>query len=200
MGLDAFKKAATGPAPKKSKSKTPVVELPDLADAIKEWVGAKELEKDAKTRLSGAQEEMVPVAEEARRKVCMDSGSYESSVKIKAGDQVVTMSTKNAYSKIPTEMDGDLDEIFGEDKARFFKEKMEISLTEAALADEKIVNKLVEAVGAENLTKYFNIKQFIEPTEALHTQRSTDPKVAAKADVAIGKGILRPYSPSFRKG
>jgi hypothetical protein len=200
MGLDAFKKVASAPAAKKSKSTTPVVELEELSDQVKTWVEAKKNEKDAKARLSGAGEEIKPVAEEARRKICMDTGNYASSVKIKAGGETITMSTKNAYSKIPTEQAPQLDEIFGEDKDKFFKEKMTIALTDAAMNDEEIVNKLVEAVGAENLAKYFDIKQFIEPTEALHTQRSTDAKVAAMADRAINEGVLRPYSPSFRKG
>jgi hypothetical protein len=192
--LSIFSQAATKPA-KSGKSKTPVIEIPALEVSIKEWLRADKAMSDAKAQKQLAEAVILPVAEEQRVRECRRDGEFHSSVKLNGQ---VLVSTQNQYTDIIVEDRANLEKVFGDKTDTYFKPTMEITLTDAALSDEKILQKLIAAVGQENLATYFTIKQSIKPTEQLHEQRTLDPEVAAKAKQLMDQGILKPYKPAVK--
>ena len=192
--MDIIKKAAKGPEPK-SKSKTPSVSLNGHEADIEDWIKANTDKKDAEARQAAAEAKFLDVAEKARLNECQKDGEFHSSVKV---NEKILYSTANRYSAIPNESEGKLEEVFGDKAEAYFKPKTEITLKDAALKDEKILEKLVAAVGAENFQTYFEVEQHISPTETFHEARSTDPEVGAKAAKLIEAGILKPAKASCK--
>lgn len=185
--MDIIKKAAKGPEPK-SKSKTPSITMNGHEADIEDWMKANADKKDAEARQAAAEAKFLDVAEKARIGECRRDGTFHSSVKI---NDKILYSTANRYTAIPNESQEKLDEVFGDKSENYFKPKTEITLTDAALNDEKILEKLVAAVGAENFGTYFDVEQHISPTEQFHEARSIDAEVAAKADKLIEAGVLK---------
>lgn len=192
--LSIFGKAATKPA-KGSKSKTPAVEISGLEAAIKEWRKADAEMDDAKSRKELAETVILPAAEDQRVKECRTDGEFHSSVKINGQ---ILVSTQNRYTNIAVEDRGALEAVFGDKTDTYFKPDMEIKLTDEALKDDTILKKLISAVGEANLSKYFDVKQFISPTETLHEQRTLDPEIEVKAKKLMGQGILKPYKAAVK--
>lgn len=192
--LSIFSKVAAKD-PKGPKSKTPIVEIPALEVSIKEWLKADADADDAKSRKELAETVILPAAEDARVKECRRDGEFHSSVKLNGH---VLVSTQSRYSDIASEDYGNLEKVFGDKTDDFFKPKMEITLTEAALADEKILQKLISAVGQENLNTYFKVKQYIKPSDQLHEQRALNAEVGAKAKQLMDAGILKPYKSAVK--
>jgi hypothetical protein len=200
--LAVIAKAAQKGGPKKSKSKTPQIALPKHEEAIKTWLEAHSDEKNAKARKADAELEFLPDAEVARLGECRRDGKYYSSVKVNNGaDSVVTVSVQNRYKEIPTDSWSELEAVFGEDDTeRHFASKTTIVLTDAALNDNAILAKLVAAVGEEQFQTYFDVKQFVAPTNAFHEARATDPEVGKKAQKLIDSGVLQPYKSAVKVG
>lgn len=192
--LGMFAKTATKPA-KGNKSKTPAVSVPTIENAVKEWRKADADMADAKSRKELAETLILPAAEDQRIKESRTDGDFHSSVKL--NDQIL-ISTQNRYSPIAVEDRGELEKVFGDKTDAYFKPEMEITLTDAALKDENILKKLINAVGEANLNTYFEVKQHIAPTETLHEQRTLDPEVAEKAAKLMQAGILKPYKAAVK--
>lgn len=191
---DLIKKAAKGPEPK-SKSKTPSIVLTGHEEALEDWVKANADKKDAEARQAAAEAKFLEDAEKARIGECRRDGKYHSSVKI---NEKVLYGVQNRYAPIKNEDMERLEEIFGDKAENFFKPKTAITLTDAALNDEKILEKLVAAVGAENFQTYFEVEQHIAPTEAFHEGRATNPDIGDKAQKVFDAGIVRPYKASCK--
>lgn len=192
--MDLFKKGAKGPEVKK-KAGTPSVVLEGHDEALQDWMQANADMKDAEARKVAAEAKFLDAAEGLRLSECQRDGKYHSSVKL---NDKVLYGVQNRYSKIPSGDQEKLDEVFGDKSEQFFKSKMEIALTAAALNDEKILQKLIAAVGEDNLNTYFDIEQHIAPTETFHEARSTNPEVAIKANKLIESGVLKPAKASCK--
>jgi hypothetical protein len=193
---DLLKRAAKEPAAKK-KSTTPSITLQgtDAVKALQAWIQADKDKKDAEARKAQAETDFFDEAEAARIAECQRDGSYHSSIKL--NDEVL-YSTANKYSAIKNADREKLEEVFGDKTDQYFVAKTEISLTDAALKDEKILEKLIAAVGESNFETYFEVGQYIKPTEALHEGRSLDPEIAVKADKLIKADILKQQKSSCK--
>ena len=194
----AKKKKAT-----KSKSKTPVIDLTDEneVEAIAQWLDAKEREKTAKSDKELAQEVLMSSAMAKRREHIQESGSHTRAVKLNGK---ITMTCSKRYSDIPTDNEEELREIFGDEEYdKFFVTNTQISFKNPD--DTEVLTKIVEAIGAENFHDVFEIIQTIKPNgheqelPPLVAKRDSDPEVAEKHDQAVDEGLIKPYSPSFRK-
>lgn len=192
--MDLIKKAAKGPEPKK-KSATPSVTLDGHDEAIQDWMQANADMKSAEARKVAAEAKFLDSAEGLRLSECQRDGKYHSSVKL---NDKILYGVQNRYSAIPNADQEKLDEVFGDKSEQYFKAKTEIALTAAALNDEKILEKLVAAVGADNFATYFEVEQHISPTETFHEARSTNPEVAVKANKLIDGGVLKPAKASCK--
>jgi len=193
---DLLSKAAQSSV-KPSKSKTPIVNLPEADKAITKWLKANADLKDAEARKADAESEILPLAEEARVAECRRDGKFYSSVKV---DDKILISTQNRYSQIDPKDYSTIEEYFSSKAEDFFKSKTDISLTEAALNDETILKKLIAAIGEENIRQYFNVKQYVVPTETFHEARSTNAEVGKKAQELMDQGILKPYKSAVKPG
>lgn len=195
---DVLAKAASQKADSKSaKSKNPVVELPEQRKNIEAWLKAHADLKDAEARKATAEEEIIPAVENERITACRRDGKYYSSVKVGSS---ISVSVQNRYSPINTSDFPAIEEIFGDKAQDFFSTKTEINLTDAALNDEKIIEKLIAAVGNDKFSLYFNVKQSVVPTEVFHEARAVNVEVGNKAEILKTNGILKPYKASVKQG
>lgn len=191
---DAVKKAAKKKTTK-SKSKTPDVMRDDLNEAIEKWLEAHKMEKDSKALKAQAEAAMLDDIEDERVKACRTDGEFHSAVKVNGK---VTVSVQSRYSPIGTEVEEEIKEIAGEKYDEFFKEQTSVALTAAALADETLLGRLMEAVG-EDFERYFEVKQAIVPTKAFHEQRATSPEVGEVFNKLRDEGLVKPYKASVKR-
>lgn len=161
---------------------------------IGQWKQAHRAKKQAESVMKAAEAKILKLGEKARLEACGD-GHFSSSIKL--NDKLI-LSTQNRYSAIPTDHMGRIEELFDEDAEKYFETTTAVALSPAALADENIVAKLIEAVGQENFGRYFEVKQNVKPTVKFHELRSTDPAVREKAETLQDEGILRPAKPSLK--
>ena len=191
---NAMKKAA-GKKTTKSKSTTPAVQRDDLDAAIDKWLEADKMMKDGKALKEQAETVLLPDVEDERIKSCLADGEHHSSTKVNGK---ITVSTKNAYSKIPTDAEEEIKEIVGDKFDIWFKETSKIEITPAALADEKFLGKIMEAVG-EDFERYFKVDENLVPTEIFHKNRSVDPEAKKAFEELQAEGLVKPYKAAVKR-
>lgn len=194
---DILAKAAAKQDDKPSKNKTPVIELPEQSKYVKDWLKANADLKDADARKKTAEEQILPAVENERITLCRRDGKYYSSVKV---EDKITISVQNRYSPINPKDFPSIQDLFGDKAETFFTQKTEISLTDAALNDEKLIEKLIEAVGQDKFQMYFKVEQHVVPTEVFHESRAVNAEIGKKADVLKDQGILKPYKAAVKQG
>lgn len=184
---------------KKSKSKTPVVDIKDegVKEAVVKWKDAKQREKDAKTEREMLEEAIRPVAMSERRKLIQENQEHTSAVKVNADGEVLTMKTSKAYSEISTDNEDELREIFGDDYDRLFGTHTKIEFKTKFATDPEVLQAVIDAVGAERFTEIFDVSQAIKPMDTLIVERDLNEEVAAKHDQAVEEGLVKPYKSSF---
>lgn len=192
---NAFAEAAKKQTKKKSKSTAHCVNIDGIDEAIEKWQANSMAKKNAEAIMKICEKQLIPIAESERLKESQSIGECVTTVRLNGK---INVTAKNQYSEIADDDVEQLSKIFGKDFKRFFAEKLEISLTPKAIEDEEIVAKLVAAVGEENLTEYFEIKQKLVPTTAFHNERSTNQKIGEKAAKAINDGLVKPYKSTFK--
>lgn len=186
-GLSAFKSVAKTTASKKKVDRPEICD-PALDEAVANWLEAKKAEVSAESAKKLAEAEFLDPAVAKILEASNETGEPQSSVSINGK---IMISIQERYGKIAIENLPRLCEIFGEEEGQsYFHEKMEITLTEAALADESIMNKLAKAVGDENIEKYFEVKRYMTPRPNFHHDRLTKKSITAKARRAMDEGIL----------
>ena len=195
IGLNAFKSVAKDSGTKK-KSDRPEIQDPTLDEAITKWLQAKIDLDSAEATKAIAESVFLTPAVKKIIDASIEGGEPQSSVAINGK---VMVSIQNKYSKIAMEVLPRLEEIFGDTFKDYFEEKMDISLTEAALADADLLTKLAEAVGAENIEKYFSVKRYMAPRPNFHHDRLTRKVITTKATKAMEEGILSTPKGSVKK-
>jgi len=158
MGIgNLLKKAASKNADTKAKkSSMPVIELPDteeLREAVNEYREAKEKEKNAKAK---AETNAATLREESSKEMkafCLKEGKAFSSVKVQVGKLTpLTFVVQNKYSKIDPKQAKELEKLFGDKFEKYFTQKTEISLSDAAMAKmDEILPMVVSAFGGKRL-------------------------------------------------
>ncbi len=192
---NAMKKAAGKKAPK-SKSKTPAVQRDDLDDVIDKWLEADKMMKDGKALKEQAEQVLLPDVEKERAASCLEDGEHHSSTKVNGK---VTVSTKNAYSKIPVDAEDEITEIVSEDKFKiWFTETTKIEVTAAALRDAEFLGKIMEAVG-DDFEAYFKVDSHLKPTEVFHKAWSVDPEAKKAFDQLEGEGLISQNKASVKR-
>lgn len=196
---DMFKKAAKATSSTK-KGAIPEFQEPALGKAISLFLDAKQKEKEAKAQIMLSEATLLPRAAELHRTVCQNSSDYFSSVKLCSDDSNVTVSFPNKYSKIPSEKEESLREIFSKDYDKWFTEKTIASLSDVAMADEEFIKTIIEAIGADKFSLYFKVEQFIIPKDGYHEARSKDKSLGALHDAANKAGLVSPVKSSVKAG
>jgi len=196
MGLGRFSKAASKTTTKAKKDDKPRFAVPELSDAVDQWLEAKKMQQDGKSLQTAAENSILDEAESRRLEKSLDESKNHGTVVI---NDKIMVSAKNAYSAISEDSIDDLKEIFGDEVERFFKEKTSISFSDEALKDETLIDKIADIVGDENIDKFFVVKQCFVTTDAFHDARSTDSATAAKAKEAMDSGLVKPHKSAVRK-
>jgi len=191
-----LKKAKKTTEKKPTKTQSPQATIPDLDDTLDKWLKGKQMEKDGSAMRKQAETTILPLASEERRKACRDSGTFHSSIVI---NDKVTVSTQAKYSPIDSDEEEAIKEILGEDDFnRYFKEKTDVSITPSLLNDDDAMAKIIEAVGDENFTRMFSVKQTLVPTRDFYERSTMDPEIEMKAKQLKDAGILNPYKAAVK--
>jgi hypothetical protein len=189
------------PASKK-KNATPELQVDGpLKAQLGQWLDAKKAEKTAKANLKKHETELIDAAAEAREAHCVRVGKYESSFKVTDGEAArVTVKFPNRYSKISTDDEETMREIYEDDYDRYFREKTEVKMTQEAVEDEDFIETVMNAIGEDRFEKYFDVSQHVEPTKAYHEERALNKGLAEKHQVAADAGLVSPTKPSLVAG
>ena len=203
---DIFKAAAKKAVPTKAKDAIPEFINNNLRKNVELFLNAKKNKKKAESQTKLAEPNIIKAAMAERVEVCTKAGRYFSSIKATANGEngapplTVTVKFANKYSKIPTDREEDLREIYGDDYDKYFKEATTATLTPIAMDDESFIEIVMKAIGPENFSRYFNVEQTIEVKKTYHELRVMDKELAAKHKIADTKGLIKCNKPSVVPG
>ena len=196
--MSLLKKLAKKSPVKTSNSQTkPVLEAEELSQNIARFIKAKKQQKDAKANIIKAEHDIIKAAQTARSNHCTRTGKYESSYKVSASTGTVTVKFPNRYSKISSDDEDVLKEIYGSNFEKFFKEKTEAHMTQAAIDDEAFVETMMNLLGEEKFVRYFEVSSCIEPEKTYHEQRTINEKLAKQHEDAKSQGLVSCSKPSL---
>lgn len=198
--MSLLKKMAKDKKVTTKKNDKPELEAEELHKNIADFLDNKKKEKDAKANIARAEAAIISAAEEALTDHCTRTGKPESSYKVSASTGTVTVKFPNRYSKIANEDEDALKEIYEDDYPKYFREKTEATMTQAAMDDEEFIETMIKTLGEEKFERYFEVTSHIEPTKAYHDQRMVDSKLAEKHKEAVAQGLVAPTKPSLVAG
>jgi len=180
-------------ASKKSKPKTEMVELSLPAKALDAFHEAYDKVKEAEAELSIAQLDLLEKVEPSYLEQLKTK--YVNSVRVTDGNTELTVSWKDAYSKIPTEQLDEIKSIVGNKTDSFFRETNDIKVKPEAATDPDVLEKLINAVGAENFRRWFDVNQSIKPTREFTERRYME--LDKKTNEALAP-LVKQYAPSIK--
>lgn len=183
--------------PTKKTNSKPLLKDNSLNSNIKDFLNAKKKQKEAKAEIARAEGAIIEAAERARIVHCTRTGKYESSHKVASDEGQVTVKFPNRYSKIPTDDEDGLREVFDDDYDRYFETKTEVTMTDAALNDESFIEEMLEKLGEEKFEEYFDVSAHIAVKKHYHENRVTDSKLAEKHKYAVDQGLVTPTKPGL---
>lgn len=191
-GVDVMSVLAGATSAKKSKSK--VIQYPNKVKNVTELVELNRDKDEIEAKIKMLQTDIRALVEGFYREQM--ALNYDSSMKVPGiGEEAVTISWQNRYTKVGPEMVDTMKEIVGD--ANFealFKNKITITVQENAT--DEMLQDLITRVGADEFAKFFSVKREIVATEKFHRER------AAMLDEAKLKGIeqIVRQTVSFRVG
>jgi len=180
-------------ATKKSKPKTEMVELSLPSKTLDAYRVAYDALKEAEADLSIAQNELLEKVEPAYFDQLKTK--YVNSARVTDGGNEVTVSWKDAYSKIPTEQMEEIKKILGDKTNAFFKEVNDIKVKPEAATDPDVLEKLINAVGAENFRRWFDVNQAVKPNREFTERRYME--LDKKTNEALNP-LVKQYAPSIK--
>ena len=163
---DVLKQASSS---KKRATATDMVEIPVPPELLVKHAMKYEAHKSAKADLALSEEELLN--EVKPRYIEAVKKNYVNSARLRAGDVEATVSWKDAYKKIPIEKRADIENIVGDKYHDFFQEINDIHVKSDIAADPKALEELIEAIGPDNFSKYFDVEQVIKPTSRFTQER-----------------------------
>lgn len=204
----------------KGKSKTPIISIPEVMDACKEFVDASRELADAEAKLGRAASKIKPIAEKRRIQCSREMGEHQTSINVNG---TVTFIVQNRYLKIAdtvkTPLAGliaKLTGIFGEAYKTFFVASHEFSVKKDATNAKNIKilkemfkddparrTALAAVIGCapQDIPKFSDLierESTLKPTEAFHVARCMKPDVEILAEQAKVAGIVTPIAPSLK--
>lgn len=171
----------------------------DLSKSVREWIAADIKMKDAEASKKMAEAPILDKACEAHGEICLDEKEYHSSIKLLTNEGNLLVSFANKYSNVATDNEEELRQIYGDEYDRYFNEKTTVTLTPAAMEDEKFVAMLSDKLGPEKFARYFNVTEHLEVAKSYHENRMTDKVLAGKHQMAVDAGLIKCNKPSVKK-
>lgn len=192
--FDAIAKPKT---PAAKASSIPMVAAPEaIHKSVVDWIAAKEALTNAEATMKNAESKILPIAEQMRLSASQSKGEAVTSLRLEAGDSVVTVTTKDAYSAIDPLNVPLLEKSFAK-YDEYFASQQTITVKKGA-----DLNALAALVGPARLQEFFDVSTVIKPTSKFHEDRSVNPAVAAKVEPLLDT-VIRPYKAGiavYRKG
>jgi len=192
MGIvtDVLRKAS---AKKSTKPSTDMVELTVTSGTLAKHKQKYDAAKVAKAELELSEEELL--GEVVPSYIEKIKEEYVSSARIHEGDIEATISWKDAYSKIPVEKAEEIKDLVGSRFDDYFKEVNEIVVKEEVAANPELLEELINAVGPDTFSKYFDVAQHLRPTTRFTEERhrTLSPSVNDQLNETV-----RQYKPSVR--
>lgn len=206
--LDALRKMARGSGTPRKGSDTPLVERPDLADLLNRWAEAKREAAKFDSLVQACAAQIAAAARDERLRASRRAGRVISTVRLSGGGVSCDVTQSSRYCKVPNETPAQLArveqlrETFGDDFGRYFRERLDVTPTEGALADEDFlagfVALLMEHYG-ERFAALFSTTQTFTATRAFHDEYTLRPEVEAKAQPFIEDETVKPYAPGVKQ-
>ncbi len=187
---DVLKKAATK---KSNRSSTDMVEVSVSPGLLSKHRRKYEAAKAAKEELEESEEallqEVIPQYQEQLKE------RYVSSARASEGDAEATIVWKDAYSNIPLDKAEKIKDLVGEKYDEYFTEINEIVVREDVAQNPDLLKELVEAVGPDTFSKFFDVEQHIKPVTKFtaERQRTLSPEVNEKLNE-----LVRQHKPAVR--
>ena len=149
----------------KSSSKVPAI---DVADAVKaRATRLRELQnqmESLKTEFDVISADFVEDVAPLREELIRMQG-YISSVKVPDTNGIfVTVTWKDAYSKVPMEMAATIINVIGQDRTEIYFENKNVITVKKDLTQEAL-RDLIKLVGPMDFAKYFDVDRWIEPVK-----------------------------------
>jgi hypothetical protein len=187
---DVLKKAA---AKKTIKPSTDMVEITVPPGLLAKHKAKYDAAKAAKADLELSEEELL--GEVTPQYTSKLKERYVNSARVIEEDVEATISWKDAYSKIPIEKSDEIKKLTGDKFSEYFKEVNEIVVREDVASNPKLLEELVEAVGPDTFSKFFDVEQHVRPTTRFTEERhrTLSPEVNQQLDVTV-----RQYKPAVR--
>ena len=189
--LDSVLGGAAKAPTTKSKSKTPIIEVPpeiqEKAARLRQIVEQMDSLESEQGKLEA---EVIPVVDAARLELCRKG--YVGSVKFAGSDGLyVGFSWKDQYSKIDPAHEGELRQATGDGYDRYFEKGVKITTKQNT--PEKL-RELIQLVGPDRFAEFFSVEQWLMPTKA-YTEESYRLSDEAQAALAL---FVRQYKPTLR--
>lgn len=165
------KKKTSAADSKKKKSSAPVITLPDeLIPKLVEFQAEKKKEKEAKALKSSAEAPVIQHCKEVQDQQAF-AGNYNGSFDVKGGDSLVKFVSSDAFSvSQDEEVQGQLQELLGDEYEKVIEEETSISMKPEVFQDEKLQSKLVKALGD-------NFDDFFETSSSLKVKKGFAEKI-----------------------
>lgn len=192
MDLEAVLNTATKEK-KSTKSTIPVVTVPEAVakevDVLREL---KEQLESIQTMIDLKSAELVKVVSPQRAKICKQE--YTSSLKI-AGTkgETITLTWKDAYSKVDVDHESDIKDIISDRYTEFFSKEMQIKAKDDI--SEQDLKDLIGAIGATKFTQYFEVERWIAPVKRYTTEFFNAFTTEEREKLSE---IVRQYKPSLK--
>lgn len=215
MGMDSAPTSAT-----KGKSSIPTVVVPELEDAIKDFVDADREIADATAKQDRAAMKIKPIAEQKRILCSREMGAHQTSIKLNGK---ITFVRTSRYKKLADTVEkplatilGKLQAIFGAAYKEFFAVEHEFSvkkdatnaknikiLTEVFKDDPARREAIAKVIGcaASDIPKFGDLiarESVVKPTDAFHVARCMKPEVEKLFEQARVAEICNPIEPSLK--
>lgn len=192
MDLEAVLNTATKEK-KSTKSTIPVVTISEVVakevDVLREL---KEQLESIQTMIDLKSAELIKVVSPQREKICKQE--YTSSIKL-AGTkgETITLTWKDAYSKVDVDHESDIKDIISDRYVEFFKKEMQIKAKDDI--SEQDLKDLIGAIGATKFTQYFEVERWIAPVKRYTTEFFNTFTAEEREKLSE---IVRQYKPSLK--
>lgn len=193
-GASAFV-AALAKKPAAKKDTKPAINDPALSEPIAVYIARDQEAKTAQALADAAKDQIVSAVAPRRLDFCREAGAVLSSVTVNG---LLTFTQTSRYCNVAEERREALEAAFGENFGRYFADTLTISLKKDAANDERVLSRLLEAIGPEYFAEVFDVRRDLAVRDVFHNEYCTRADVQAIAQPFMDEQTIRPYSPSLK--
>lgn len=161
--------------------------MEEIENLVDLWLQGYYKCKAGQDQVIKARKKLLPIINQMLNEKCKNDEKFHNKIEILN----VLATIKNKYNDIDFKYYDKLRKIFGESFDVLFKPTLSIEFKDEILQDEKIFNKIIDAVGKENMSKFFKIKKALKPTNEFHIRRFTNSKIKEEYNKLVNENIIK---------